>query len=167
MDIKGILEQLEKYLEENLAAKSLPIFEDIVLREAEAYPGTLESEMDDFIFSKKKPSFKSLLFRYIDERNLIDSEVYKKAGIDRRHFSKIRSNKDYRPGKNTVIALCLALELTRDEADALLESCGFSLSCSEIFDLIIAFCLERKIYDIDTVNLILDRYKLKPLQQFA
>jgi len=73
MDIKGILEQLEKYLEENLAAKSLPIFEDIVLREAEAYPGTLESEMDDFIFSKKKPSFKSLLFRYIDERNLIDS----------------------------------------------------------------------------------------------
>jgi len=167
MDIKGILEQLEKYLEENLAAKSLPIFEDIVLREAEAYHGTLESEMDDFIFSKKKPSFKSLLFRYIDERNLIDSEVYKKAGIDRRHFSKIRSNKDYRPGKNTVIALCLALELTRDEADALLESCGFSLSCSEISDLIIAFCLERKIYDIDTVNLILDRYKLKPLQQFA
>ena len=167
MDIKRILEQLEKYLEENLATKSLSIFEDAVLRAAEAYPGTFESEMEDFIFSKKKPSFKSLLFRYIDERNLIDSEVYKKAGIDRRHLSKIRSNKDYRPGKNTVISLCLALELTREEADALLESCGFSLSSSEIFDLIIAFCLERKIYDIDTVNLILDHYNQKPLQQFA
>jgi hypothetical protein len=164
MDIKMILEELEIYLNKRLLKEPHSVvcesFESGIIR----YPTrAIENEMEDFINNKKKPSFSSLLFHYIDERKLSDSQIYKKAGIDRRHFSKIRSNKDYRPGKNTVIALCLALELTREEADALLESCGFSLSASEMFDLIIAFCLERKIYDIYTVNFMLDRYKLKTL----
>jgi len=164
MDIKMILEELEIYLNKRLLKEPHSVVCESSVSGAVGYPTrAIENEMEDFIFNKKKPPFSSLLFHYIDERKLSDSQIYKKAGIDRRHFSKIRSNKDYRPGKNTVIALCLALELTREEADALLESCGFSLSASEMFDLIIAFCLERKIYDIYTVNFILDRYKQKTL----
>jgi len=163
VDIKKILKQLEIYINKNLIKESLSVCESLPSRIADYYPHTFENEMEDFINNKMKPSFSSLLFHYIDERKLNDSQIYKKAGIDRRHFSKIRSNKDYRPGKNTVIALCLALELTREEADILLESCGYSLSASEVFDLIIAFCLERKIYDINTVNLILDQYNQKTL----
>jgi len=162
VDIEKILEQLEIYLDNQVLKKSISVHEDVVFSAVRVYSEEIENEMENFINNKKKPSFSSLLFNYIDKRKLNDSIVYKKAGIDRRHFSKIRS-KNYRPGKNTVISLCLALELTRKEADALLESCGFSLSASEVFDLIIAFCLERKIYDINTVNIILDQYKQKTL----
>lgn len=166
MDIKEILVQLQIYLDKHLPESLFTVCESFAASTVRFYPPEIDNEMKNFINEKKKPSFSSLLFRYIDERGLADSQVYKKAGIDRRHFSKIRSEKNYRPGKNTVVALCLALELSREEADALLESCGYSLSCSEISDLIIAFCLERGIHDIDTVDLLLDQYKQKTLLQY-
>jgi len=103
------------------------------------------------------------LFSFIDKKGVSDPDIYKKAGIDRRHFSKIRSNPDYRPGKNTVIALALALELNKKETDKLLSSAGYSLSDSDTFDLVIQFCVEKKIYDIHDVNQALDYFSLKPL----
>ncbi len=100
---------------------------------------------------------------YIDIKATSDADIYKKAGIDRRHFQKIRSNSDYRPGRNTVIALAMALELDKKETDKLLGSAGYSLSESETFDLVIQFCLEKKIYNMDDVNQALDYFSLKPL----
>lgn len=120
-------------------------------------------EMTDYIKKNKKPSFSSILLSYIDKLGINDSEVYKKAGIDRRHFSKIRSNPDYHPGKNTAIALALALGLNPKEAASLMGAAGYFLSDSDTFDLVITFCLERKIYDINDVNLALDYFSLKPL----
>lgn len=120
-------------------------------------------EMTDFIKLNKKPSFSSILLNYIDRLGVNDSEVYRKAGIDRRHFSKIRSNPDYHPGKNTAIAFALALELSLKDADRLIGAAGYTLSESETFDLVITFCLERKIYEISDVNLALDYFSLKPL----
>ncbi|WP_223594547.1 hypothetical protein [Neobacillus bataviensis] len=125
------------------------------------------SEIEDFIKIKRKPTFNQTLFTLIDKKGASDSEVYKKAGIDRRHFSKIRSNPEYRPGKNTTIALALALELNKKETDKLLSSAGFSLSDSETFDLVIQFCLEKKIFNIHTVNQALDYFSLKPLAGVA
>lgn len=119
--------------------------------------------IEDFIQSKKKPSFQQLLFGHIDRKGLTDTELYKKAGVDRRHFSKIRSTPGYHPGKHTAIALSLALELERAEADELLTAAGYTLSDSDIFDLVIAFCFERKIYALDDVNQALDYFSLKPL----
>jgi len=84
------------------------------------------------------------------------------VGIDRRHFSKIRSA-NYRIGKNTVISLVLALKLNKKEAEELLNAAGYSLSDSDTFDLIIQYFLEKKIYDILTVNQALDYFSLKPL----
>ena len=103
------------------------------------------------------------MFSLIDKKGASDPDIYKKAGIDRRHFSKIRSNPDYRPVKNTVIALALALELNKKETDKFLSSAGYSLSDSDTFDLVIQFCVEKKIYDIHDVNQALDYFSLKPL----
>jgi hypothetical protein len=122
-----------------------------------------QSEIENFIKMNRKPTLQKVLFDFIDKKASSDSEVYKKAGLDRKHFSKIRSNSNYRPGKNTIIALALALELNKKETNKLLSSAGYSLSDSDTTDLIIQFCLEKKIYAIDYVNQTLDYFSLKPL----
>ena len=102
------------------------------------------------------------MFAFIDRSGQKDSEVYKKARIDRRLFSKIRSNKKYIPAKKTVIALCLALELSREDTDKLLSSAGYSLSRAEDFDLVIAFCIEKNIFDFSDINEALVHFGFEP-----
>lgn len=113
------------------------------------------SEFELYMIENKDASFNELLFMMIDRTNQKDSDVYKRARIDRRLFSKIRSSKKYIPSKKTVIALCLSLELSRDDANVLLSSAGYSLSRSDDYDLAISFCLSRKIYDFDDINELL------------
>ena len=113
------------------------------------------SEFELYMVENKDASFNELLFMMIDRTNQKDSDVYKRARIDRRLFSKIRCSKQYIPSKKTVIALCLALELSRDDANVLLSSAGYSLSRSDDYDLAISFCLSRKIYDFDDINELL------------
>ena len=122
-----------------------------------------QNELEDFIKNTRKPTFSEVLFRFIDRIQASDADVYKRAGIDRRHFSKIRSNSKYGPRKNTVIALALSLELSKVETDKLLGSAGYSLSESDTFDLVIQFFLEKKIYNIQDVNQTLEYFNLKPL----
>ena len=110
------------------------------------------SEADAYLRFNRDLSFNERLFLLIDRTGQKDSDVYKKAHIDRRLFSKIRSNKKYIPCKKTVIALCLALELDREEADALLSSAGYSLSRADDFDLAIAFCIDKRVFDFFEVN---------------
>lgn len=110
------------------------------------------SEVELYMLENMDPSFNELLFLMIDRTGQRDSEVYKRARIDRRHFSKIRSNKKYIPSKKTVIALCLSLELSREDADTLLRSAGYSLSRSDEYDLAIAFCISRRVFDFFEIN---------------
>jgi hypothetical protein len=121
------------------------------------------NELEDFINNNRKPTFNQELFNFIDKQGATDSDIYKRAGIDRRHFSKIRSNPDYRISKNTAVALALALELNKSEADKLISAAGYSLSDCDTFDLVIQFCLNKKIYNIHNVNQALDYFSLKPL----
>ncbi|UOY91761.1 hypothetical protein MUG87_14850 [Ectobacillus sp. JY-23] len=123
----------------------------------------MELDLESFVEARRKPTFAQLLFAHIDKKQLQDAQVYKKAGLDRKLFSKIRSNPDYRPRKHTAIALALALELSRNEVDTLLEAAGHVLSESETTDLILLFCLERGIYGIDDVNAALYRFGCKTL----
>lgn len=113
------------------------------------------SEADAFLRYHRDLTFHERLFLLIDRTGQRDSTIYKRAGVDRRLFSKIRSNEDYIPSKKTVLAFCLALELNREESDLLLSSAGYSLSRADDYDLVIAFCIDKKIYDIYEVNEVL------------
>ena len=105
-------------------------------------------------------SFSEMLLRKIDESGMTDPECYKKANVDRKLFSKIRSNPDYRPSKPTVLAFAFALELDLDETRDLLDRAGFSLSRSSKFDLVVECFLCRGDYDLFALNSVLFHYDL-------
>ncbi len=111
----------------------------------------MKENIEEYLNRIQKVSFNDLLFTYIDELGCKDSDIYKKAEVDRKLFSKIRCSKHYIPKKNVIIKLSLALKLDRNKMNNLLSSAGYALSNSN-FDLVISYCLENKIYDLNIVN---------------
>ena len=94
----------------------------------------------------------------IKERDMTEADAYKKAYVDRRHFSKIKKDEYYMPNKRTVLAFSIALELTLDETKDLLRSAGYALSRSSKFDIIIVYFIENKNYDMMEINDVLYEY---------
>ena len=114
----------------------------------------------DFIFKVLDDSFSERLFKLIDQRGLSDAEVYKRARIDRRLFSKIRSNRKYMPSKHTIFALIIALKLNMDEADDLLKRAGYGFSYTIKEDVIVQYFIDAQQYDIDLLNDVFEYYGL-------
>ena len=112
----------------------------------------------DNLINQLEETFSQRLLRMIDERGMTDSEAYTQAYVDRRHFSKICTDVNYVPNKKTVLAFTIALELSLDEAKDLLASAGFALSRSSKTDIIVAYFLQNKIYDMFEINDALDTY---------
>lgn len=162
-----LLTELQEYVDFHLNGILYEIYESEIHFPDLSCRNIQTIDLEKFINKKRMPTFNEVLFSLIDNKGVSDAEIYKKAWIDRRHFSKIRSNPDYNIGKNTAIALSLALELDKEEIDSLLSTAGYSLSDSDTFDLVIQFCVEKQIYDIHHVNQALDYFDLKPLSRMV
>ncbi len=169
----NIKERLQKYIDNNLNSSFMSFrkarydvekacclssspLED--MEECRSYGNNL----DEFIQNEKNENkFQKLLFHYIDRNGLKDSDVYNKVHMDRRLFSKIRSDSEYHPSKETILLLGFALELNEKEIEELLESASYSLPRNNVYDLIIRFCFMEGIYELKDINELLDSYECK------
>ena len=144
-----------------LSPKNRRIYEKKRFTEADCQPcmgaAPAEKGLDDLIQSLDE-GFSATLLRLIDAKGVKDSQVYKKANIDRKHFSKIRSNPSYTPSRATVLALAIGLELSRRQTEDLLARAGYALSGAQAFDVIVGFFIDQGIYQIDTINTALFAY---------
>ena len=110
------------------------------------------------LLNKKEDTFQQRLFKLIDERKLSDPEVYKKANSNRKVFSKIRCNVNYKPKKETAVAYGIALRLDMPAMQDLLSRAGLALSPTSKFDLIISYFITNRIYEMTEINTVLFKY---------
>lgn len=150
---RDLLDVEKKALAEDSAAN----FKQDNLERAESLSAAPTGGIDDLVGNLDEP-FGTTLLRLIDAKGKTDVEVYKRANIDRKLFSKIRTGKGYTPSKRTILALAVALELTLDETDELLERAGYTLSHSVKFDVIIEYFIVSGKYNIFDINEVLFKY---------
>ena len=124
--------------------------DNVVCEKASIEPSDLDELLDGL-----DAGFSETLLMLIDKSGKTDPEIYKKANVDRRLFSKIRNNKNYSPSKTTAIAFAFALELNLDETEDFIARAGYALSHSSKFDIIVEYFLLNKNYDVFKLNEVL------------
>lgn len=162
----GYRKERRKFLQHNLfrveGCRSVPPPAASVAQEPKVVPaaafGSAKRSLDDVVKNISETWSESLL-RMITEKGYSDVEVYRRANVDRKLFSKIRSNKDYKPKKNTAVAFALALKLNLDETKDFIGRAGYAFSPSSKFDLIVEYFIEHEVYDFMTINMALFEHK--------
>ena len=105
-------------------------------------------------------SFSRYLMFLIEDRGMTNAEVYKRAVVDRKVFSKIKNDEDYHPQKITALCLCIGAKLNLDETRDLLGRAGYALSPSDRTDIIFSYFIENGIYDMIELDIVLEEYGL-------
>ena len=154
---ENFLSQLNGYSEE----KKQKVVDKFINAKPEDIKYSVRGEIFDKLNGKidtTEKYFSDYLFKLIKQKNLTEVEVYKKAKLDRRIFSKIRKEKNYMPSKQTVLALIIALELNSEEAEILLNRAGYHLTAGRKEDVIVEYFIENQIYDLFLINEVLEHY---------
>ena len=174
-DVQSYIEQnlkQERFLKHSLSTSSLNRIEacvdsfDCYVEEEHRVCNNISSKelkyasrsLEDLV-AEIDSTFAESLFKYIDDKGLTDPEVYKRANLDRKLFSKIRKNKNYKPSKNTALALAVALELNLDETKDFIGKAGYALTRSSKMDIIVEFFILQGNYDILELNEVLFYYE--------
>ncbi len=165
--MKNFIAPVEAELEENEELTDIPAEKTCLFREqeeaqapsdkfyAEPKMRSVDPRLFEQLIAQHEESFSESLLRMIDERGMSDPQVYKRANLDRKLFSKIRIQKDYRPSKTTALALAIALELNLDELKVLIGRAGYALTHASKLDIIVEYFIGQGIYDLFQINEVL------------
>lgn len=156
-----LLGQVGVYLDaayDSALARELPDVETQTLQSVQECRIEAPHYALDDLLEHLDESFSDTLIRLIQKKGKTEVEIYKKANLDRKHFSKIRKGNGYLPSKKTILALAIALELSFKETEWLLNLAGYSFSHASKFDIIVEYFLKEHIYDIFCINEVLFSY---------
>ena len=164
---------IKDHLEEPTGCKATGLSEEIFYAEEECFDAyecdccdefaSAEEDLGELLRAMKKPGFTEELIRLVRESGRKDSAIYKAADIDKRLFSKIMSDAEYKPSKDTAVALALALRLSFEEMQDFISRAGYTVTHSSKRDLIIEFFFKKKQYRLMELNDALYRFGEKPL----
>lgn len=169
IDLDELRRELSAYLEENYTGCGDDQADEVIANNKLSYfaygGGFLSCWFDilNGILEGSKKTFSESLLDLLAEKEMKPVEFYKKAGISKEHFSKIKNNVDYQPSKSATMAMVLALKLPLNEAEELMAKAGYTFSTALIQELVVKFFIQEGIFDVDAVNVELYKLGKKPL----